>query len=264
MGTKATIFMIFGIIFVIIGIITFALFAIGDANTKFDDEQTIGYGQFWTIGGKTATRITGEYTASQPVDVYVTTDDSVRSGMVWSLESLEDLESLDEGKTEGNIDYETPDSGKDYYLIFNNPNISSTHVSAKIEFQNEGVLATCLILGVIMLVLGIIFLFLGFRARKQSDGLPSQYPQYPMYQQPQQYQQPAQYPPQYPAQYQQQYQQPPQQPQPPPQPQPTPPPQQGIKTYNCPHCGKPFKSQIPQQPMVVSCPSCGGRTTIGT
>jgi DNA-directed RNA polymerase subunit RPC12/RpoP len=254
MGTKATIFLIFGIIFVIIGAITLGLFALGDANTKFDDEQTIGYGQFWTIGGKTATRITGEYTASQPVDVYVTTDDSVRSGMVWSLEGLENIELLDEGKTEGNIDYETSDSTTDYYLIFDNPNISSTHVTAKIEFQNEGVLAVCLILGIIMLVLGIVFLFLGIRARKRPDGLPPPYPQQPMYQQPQQYQQPAPYPPQ----YQQQYQPPPQQP-----PQPTPPPQPGIKTYNCPHCGKPFTSQIPQQAMVVSCPSCGGRTTIG-
>jgi DNA-directed RNA polymerase subunit RPC12/RpoP len=256
MGTKATVFLILGIIFVIIGAITLGLFALGDANSKFDDEQTIGYGQFWTVGGKMATRITGEYTATIPVDVYVTTDESVRTGLIWSLESLDDLETLDEGKTQGNIDYETPDSSKDYYLIFYNPNISSTHVSAKVEFQNEEVLAVCLILGIILLVLGIVFLILGFKFRKEADVRPPPYPQQPMYQQPQQYQQPAQYPPQY---QQQQYQQPPQQP----QPQPTPPPSQGVKTYNCPHCGKPFTSQIPQQPMVVSCPSCGGRTTIG-
>jgi DNA-directed RNA polymerase subunit RPC12/RpoP len=239
MGTKATVFMIFGIIFVILGAIFLVMFAIGTDNSKFEDDKTVGPGQSWTIGGKMASKIVGEYSSTEPINIYVGTSQ-------FSL----DFDVIEVGGTGGKIDYETPDSGQDYYLHFVNMGVSNAQVHVNLEFQSS-IGLICLIPGIIMLVLGLVFLFIGFRLRKQPDRLPPQYPQQPMYQQPQQYQQPAQYPPQY---QQQQYQ---------PPPQPTPPPSQGVKTYNCPHCGKPFTSQIPQQTMVVTCPSCGGRTTIG-
>jgi uncharacterized membrane protein/DNA-directed RNA polymerase subunit RPC12/RpoP len=117
------------------------------------------------------------------------------------------------------------------------------------------------ILGIVLLIVSVIVMILGIKKGKvQVAGVqaepPQQYQIQQGYQQSQQYQQPAQY-------QQQQYQQPPQQPQPAPQPQPSPPPQQGVKTYGCPHCQKPFSAQIPTHAMVVACPSCGGRTTIG-
>jgi uncharacterized membrane protein/DNA-directed RNA polymerase subunit RPC12/RpoP len=138
-------------------------------------------------------------------------------------------------------------------------------VEAKAIFSPLNILV---IIGIVLLIVGVIVMILGIKKGKvqvaevQAEP-PQQYPVQQGYQQ-QQYQQPQQ-----PAQYQQQpqkpqqYQQPTQQPQPPPQPQLTPTPQQGVKTYGCPHCQKPFSAQVPTQPMVVACPSCGGRTTIG-
>ena len=41
------------------------------------------------------------------------------------------------------------------------------------------------------------------------------------------------------------------------------PPQPDVSTFYCRHCGKPFTAKIPEQNMVMSCPSCGGQTEIG-
>lgn len=133
-------------------------------------------------------------------------------------------------------------------------------VEAKAIFSPLNILV---ILGIVLLFVGIIVMILGIKKGKvqiaevQSEPT-QQYQIQPGFQQPQQYQQPTPYP--------QLYQQQPQQYQPPPQqmqPQPISYPQQGVKNFACPHCQKPFSVQVPTQPMIFRCPSCGGRTTIG-
>ena len=234
MGKKGTIFMVLGALLLVVGVIFLLMYAIGTGNSKFEDDQLVSPGQSWTIGGKSATKITGEYSSSQPLIITVSTDTTGTS----------DVEILETSSTEGKIDYETPDSSKEYYIHFTNIGSSSADVHVDIEFYSP-IGLICLIPGIILLALGILFLLLGIKFKKQPDTLPTPYPQQPGYQPQPQYQQPPQYPPQ-------QYPPPPTQPS---QPQTT--------SYTCPHCGKPFTTQIPQQAMVVGCPSCGGQTTIG-
>jgi hypothetical protein len=167
MRAGAIISIVFGILLLIGGIIFLALYGIGDANSKFENEIDVPNGQFYVVGDKTASKITGEYSASEPIEVYVTTDESVKSGLIWSIDSLSDVEKLDEGKSSGSIDYETSKSDDTYFLLFNNPNDSSVHLSVDVEFHNEGMSTICLIPGFIMLIIGIVLLAVGMVLRKK-------------------------------------------------------------------------------------------------
>lgn len=177
MRVGAIISLIFGILLLIGGIILLVFYGIGDANSEFSGEQNIGYGYYWHIGGKSASKIKGEYSSSGPVDVYVTSDESV-TGFLWSLDDLDDLTALDKGKTEGTIDYETPDSSKEYYLIFTNPNDSNINVNTDVEFQNEGLSMICLIPGIISLIIGVVLLIVGAMLAKKGKVAASQFPAY--------------------------------------------------------------------------------------
>jgi hypothetical protein len=240
--------LVLGILLIIGGIISLILLGVGSSNSKTEGSQTVPYGSYYVIGGKSAEKIIVDYSASKPVDVYVTTDDSV-TGFIWSVDSLDDLEKLETG-TGGHIEYETEDSGIDCYLLFVNDNEgTSANVNAEVEFQQSGFSNMCLGAGVVLLILGIVFIVISRRMKGKASKAP-QYQTTPAhtqqgYQVGQFPQQPSQDP--YPQQPQQQslYHQPPSQPgySPPPQQ-----PQQGYQQPQYPQQqGYQQQSQYPPQ-----------------
>ena len=96
------------------------MFLVGSQNSSEEFNKTLEPGQFYVMGDKPASKIVAEYSSTQPIDVYVTTDQNVKYGIVWSLDSIDDCKNLDSGKTSGKIDYDTPDTGKNYYLLLTN------------------------------------------------------------------------------------------------------------------------------------------------
>ena len=194
MKAGAIVALIFGILFLIGGIILLGLYGLGASNSKQELDETVPAQQFWAMGDKPASRIIAEYKAEYPVDVYVTTDSSVKSGFVFSINSLDDVKLLEEGKTSGKIDYDTPDDSKTYYILFYNKGNYNNKMHVDIEFQFEAMNYMCLIPGVIGLILGPILILVGYRIHKKSKGdfvpgaqppgyqqTPGGYQQYPQY-----------------------------------------------------------------------------------
>jgi DNA-directed RNA polymerase subunit RPC12/RpoP len=235
--------LIIGILLVTAGIIFLVFFGIGQDRSTVDLDENVGSDQYYVVGGKKASRITGDYTSSQPISVYITTDESVMDYII-SIQGLDDVDTIATNSVQGDIEYDTQDSNLDYYLLFENRNDVSSHLEASVEFHYDITNILCLIPGIIFLIVGIVLILVAYISHKRAKSAPQQYPaQMPQ----QQYyaQTPAQ---QYPQQPQQQY---------------APPPQTSSMTYSCPHCGRPFTMQRPFQDTVVNCPSCRGQVTIG-
>jgi DNA-directed RNA polymerase subunit RPC12/RpoP/flagellar basal body-associated protein FliL len=258
MKARVIVPLIIGILLIVAGLAFLAFYGIGSSNSTLNDERNVGSDQVWILGGKMASRITGEYSASQPVNVYVTTDDSVMGGFIMSIQSLDDVDTIALDSRQGDIDYETGDSSLDYYLLIENPNDTTTNVDLSVVFESDVASTICLIPGIIFLIIGIVLIIVAVMARKKAAAEPAQYP--PQMQQQQYYAQPPQQ--QY-APRQQYTQQPPQQYAQPPPPVRSPPPPRKTASYDCPLCRRPFTMQVPSQDTVVTCPSCKQRITIG-
>ena len=159
--------LIFGLFLIASSVIFFAFNSMGETNSKLETELIVDENHFFTVGGERANRVIAEYSATEPVNVYLTTNQSVRHEHLSSIESLDNYTTLDEGKTSGNINYKTPDSEKEYFIIFNNPNNSTVNLDVNVEFEYEARSSNCLLSGIILLISGVALFAYGFISRKR-------------------------------------------------------------------------------------------------
>lgn len=159
--------LIFGMLLIASSVIFFAFYSMGETNSKLETELIVDENHFFTVGGERASRVIADYTATEPVNVYLTTNQSVRHERLSSIESLDNYTTLDEGKTSGNINYKTPDSKKEYFIIFNNPNNSTVNLDVNVEFEYEARSSNCILSGIILLISGIALFSYGFISRKR-------------------------------------------------------------------------------------------------
>jgi hypothetical protein len=170
------------------GILTVTTNAYADLDFSQKDIN-IGNEQYFVIGptisyNEDIVKITGRFNASLPVDVYVTTDSTVKYGLTWSIDEIYNKEKLFKGKTEGKIDYKTPDKGYKYYILIVNPNYSNVNLNIDVTFHNEEendtkftfldslICISALIIGLIIVVIIIYHVKLKQKS-KQSSHYPS-------------------------------------------------------------------------------------------
>jgi len=159
--------LIFGILLIIGSIIMFGLYLVGETNSKLEKELEIPEFHYFTVGGERADRVIAEYSATESINVYLTTNKSVKQEHLSSIESLDNYVTLDEGNTSGYIDYNTPDSDKEYYLIFNNPNNFTVNLDVNVEFESAVRSSNCLLSGIILLMSGAALLAYGLLERRR-------------------------------------------------------------------------------------------------
>jgi hypothetical protein len=159
--------LIFGILLIIGSFIVFILYTSGEPNSKLEKELEIPQFHYFTVGGERADRVIAEYSATESINVYLTTNKSVKHEHLSSIESLDNYVTLDEGNTSGHIEYNTPDSDKEYYIIFNNPNNSTVNLDVNVEFEYTARTSNCLLSGIILLVSGAVLLAYGLLDRKR-------------------------------------------------------------------------------------------------
>ncbi|WP_455391666.1 hypothetical protein [[Eubacterium] cellulosolvens] len=160
--------LIFGIFLILGGFVFLTYHSMGEQNSSLEKELDVPENHFFTVGGEKADKIVGEYSATEPVNVYLTTNDSVKTEHIASIESLENYTVLAVGEKAGILDYQTPDSEKKYYIIFNNPNNASIHLDISVEFESSERSTVCLLPGIILLLSGIILIAVGVNFHRKS------------------------------------------------------------------------------------------------
>ncbi|MCK5560849.1 MAG: hypothetical protein KAJ51_09665 [Thermoplasmata archaeon] len=191
MKTSVLVLIVIGIILFAIGAIFVTFFGIGTENSTIDKEQEIGMGEVYVVGGKSASKIVGEFSSELEISVHVTADEDVRSSSFFAVASLDDYETLVDTKTKADFDYDTPSNTDEYYLLFENKNLQSTNVDIEAEFQSDILSSVCLLPGIILVIIGLVLLILAgiiHKKSKKSDQQPDSipqpspaYPQYPQY-----------------------------------------------------------------------------------
>lgn len=186
MKASVIVLILIGIILFAIGALFIALFGIGTENSTIDEDQEIGAMQVYVVGGKSASKIVGEFSSDLEISVYVTADEDVRSSSFLDVESLDNYARLVTSETKGDFDYDTPSNTDEYYLIFENRNDESTDVDIRAEFQNDILSSVCLLPGIILVIIGLVLLILAGiihkklkKSDQQPEGIPQPSPAYP-------------------------------------------------------------------------------------
>ena len=150
-----------GLILIPIGILFISANSSGHSANSYENELYLERNHFFTVGGESAEKINAEYSSTEPVDIYLTTNSSASHAELTSIESLEDYILLEGGKSSGKIEYKTPDKNKKYYLIFNNINDLTIQLHVYIEFIDDNNQLYNLLPGLVLIFSGIILLTVG-------------------------------------------------------------------------------------------------------
>jgi len=153
--------LLIGLTLIPVGLLFIATNSSGHTTNSYENELSLERDHFFSVGGERAERILAEYSSTEPVDIYLTTNSSASHAELTSIESLEDYILLEGGKSSGKIDYKTQGKNEKYYLIFNNINDLTIHLRVYIEFVDDNNVGFNIIPGLVLMLSGVILLMVG-------------------------------------------------------------------------------------------------------